>query len=278
MKRFFILATAAIVALASCAKTEVVYNDAPEQIAFKQITGAMTKAFTTDTDLGVFAYQDGGKHFDNLPFAHNGTAWTNASAFWPYSGNLTFTVYAPYVDGKAALSGKVLTLTGVSAAEDLYYGEEQVTTAKVNTVPVYLKHLSAKVTVNVNLGTYTLTSLTLDDACTNGDVTVDYTATPAAVAVTTATLEQSLDVKTTNTQYVLPGEQTSFTISFKQGDLSFTKPLDLGGTWVANTAYTYNITIANPEQIYINATVREWDTDLNHNDDLTDDANPVPVV
>lgn len=44
MKRFFILASAAIVALASCAKTEVVYKDAPEQIAFKQITGPMTKA------------------------------------------------------------------------------------------------------------------------------------------------------------------------------------------------------------------------------------------
>ena len=44
MKRFFILASAAIVALASCAKTEVVYKDAPEEIAFKQITGVMTKS------------------------------------------------------------------------------------------------------------------------------------------------------------------------------------------------------------------------------------------
>ena len=279
MKRFFILATAAIVALASCAKTEVVYNDAPEQISFKQITGAMTKAFTNGTNLGVFAYQDTDMHFENLAFAHNGTAWTNPGAFWPYEGQLTFTVYAPHVDGKADLSGKVLTLFEVSAAEDLYYGEAQVTTAKTDFVNVVLKHVSAKVTVSMDLGSYTLTSLKLNDAITSADVEVDYSATPATVTVVDDTeTEQAIDFTTETTNYVLPGAQTSFTIAFTQGGLSFEKTLPLPtANWVANTAYTYTFTVAAPDQIFIKATADPWVTDSNGNGLDDDDTIPVPV-
>ena len=42
MKRLFILA-AATVALASCAKTQVVYNEEPQEIAFRQVENVMTK-------------------------------------------------------------------------------------------------------------------------------------------------------------------------------------------------------------------------------------------
>ena len=49
MKRFFVCAAAAIVALASCSKTQVVYNDAPEEIGFKAVSGVMTKAPITNT-------------------------------------------------------------------------------------------------------------------------------------------------------------------------------------------------------------------------------------
>ena len=102
MKRFFILATAAIVALASCAKTEVVYNDAPEQISFKQITGAMTKAAHTleDGNLGVFAHQGEDEYFGNTPFAGTSGSFT-AAKYWPYEGTLDFTVYYPYVAAAA---------------------------------------------------------------------------------------------------------------------------------------------------------------------------------
>ena len=260
MKRFFILATAAIVALASCAKTEVVYKDAPEQIAFKQITGVMTKAEFTD-NLGVFAYQGTNKHFDDMPFVHNGTNWTNADAVWPYEGQLTFTVYAPHTEYGASLNGSVLTVANVEAAENVYYGATQVTTAKTDEVDVVLRHMAAKVTVEVDLGAYTLTSLTLNDACTSGEVNVNYGTTPATVAVAENTgSTQSLDMTEESVQYVLPGAQTSFTIEFTQGALSFEKTLTLPtANWVANTAYTYNITVADPEQIYISASVAGWD-------------------
>ena len=58
MRRFFILASAAIVALASCAKTQVVYNDAPEEIALKTVNMPMTKA-AYNQDLGVVAFYNG---------------------------------------------------------------------------------------------------------------------------------------------------------------------------------------------------------------------------
>ena len=58
MKRLFILASAAIVALASYTKTQVVYTEAPEEISFKQVTNVMTKAGALQTGvLGVFAHQ-----------------------------------------------------------------------------------------------------------------------------------------------------------------------------------------------------------------------------
>ena len=62
MKRLFILA-AATVALASCAKTQVVYNEEPQEIAFRQVENVMTKGGAgtslgnwSNASMGVFAY------------------------------------------------------------------------------------------------------------------------------------------------------------------------------------------------------------------------------
>ena len=78
MKRLFILATAAIVALASCAKTEVVYTDAPEEIGFKAVTGAMTKAAIldgtyTETDMYVYSWKNEDKtEYESVTIFSNG--------------------------------------------------------------------------------------------------------------------------------------------------------------------------------------------------------------
>ena len=67
MKRLFLLATAAIVALASCTKTQVVNTEAPEEIAFKQVTNVMTKVTggLDNQDMSVFAYVSGTPYFGN---------------------------------------------------------------------------------------------------------------------------------------------------------------------------------------------------------------------
>lgn len=263
MKRLFFLATAAIVALASCSKTQVVYTDAPDQIAFKQITDVMTKAPLEGT-LGVFANQGAVVHFGNTEFTLDAGFWTNSTAYWPHEGNLEFTVYAPYKDG-TEYADNVLTLKEITAADKLYYGVERYNTGKVASVPVVLKHVSAKITVNVTMNDpYTLTSITLDNATTVGNVTVTYND-PVVVATTVSTTKENLDV--TSTKYVLPGNQTQFTIKFKQGNLDFTEVISLAdATWVANSEYIYNINVSSPDKIKFVATVVDsWDNGGNVN-------------
>ena len=66
MKKFYVFAAVAIAALASCTKSEVVYDQGQQEIGFRQFTGAMTKAEGDPTNLsdlvggpttmGVFAH------------------------------------------------------------------------------------------------------------------------------------------------------------------------------------------------------------------------------
>ena len=272
MKRFFILATAAIVALASCAKTEVVYKNAPEQIAFKQITNVMTKAsMSTDIELGVTAHDEENEpYFSNLPFTHNGTAWANAAALWPYEGALTFTVYAPAGTASYNVNTEILTIESVEAGEHVYYGTQRFSAtkpAKVEgvTPPINLtlKHISAHLTANVNLGTaYELTGLTLKTPTTKGNVQVEYTL-GASVSTVTATTTTDVSLTSGTAVYVLPGDQTSIVVNFKQKASpyqAYSKEIDLDETWEANTKYVYNIGINAPEAITFTTEVAGWDS------------------
>ena len=283
MKRFFILASAAIVALASCAKTEVVYKDAPQQIAFRQITNVMTKAsLDTDVSLGVLADVTGGQaHFGNTQFTYVTDSWT-AAVYWPYEGNLDFTVYAPYSENTVFADG-ILAIKNVQAGEQTYYGEKRyLNTVKDETVAVALNHSSAKISVNIKgSDLYTVTGLTLKNVSTSGTVNVVYdSSTGNATSVTTsdntpasvdlkknaATFSEVLNTTTPvvlDDVYLLPGAQTAFDITFTQGGLSFTKEISLSADnakWTANSQYVYNITISAPDQIKLSATVNEWAT------------------
>lgn len=159
MKRFFILATAAIVALASCAKTEVVYKDAPEEIAFKQITNVMTKAVPDGTQLpatmGVYAYKGTTPYFSNVSYSDKTGYWgatdDNDKAYWPLDNStLTFTVYAPH-NANAQFATNMLTIPDVTNATDVLYGKTQPTGNKTSNattpVDVELGHAFAQVLV-----------------------------------------------------------------------------------------------------------------------------------
>ena len=85
--------------------------------------------------------------------------------------------------------------------------------------------------------------------------------------------EEKTIEKTTNTDvtltsgsavYVLPGEQTSIVVAFKQKAepyQTYSKEIELEeeATWAANTKYVYNIGITAPEAITFNAEVSGWD-------------------
>ena len=105
MKKFYVFAAVAIAALASCTKSEVVYNQGQQEIGFRQFTGSMTKADPAlsgyATTMGVFAYHNGSTlYIDNGSFEETSTSgiWGGKPTkyYWPLQGTLDFTVYAPH--------------------------------------------------------------------------------------------------------------------------------------------------------------------------------------
>ena len=198
MKRLFILASAAIVALASCSKTQVVYNDAPEEIGFKAVTGVMTKVgeqiTTLDGDMGVYAFLNGETtpYFSNVKFTKNGDVWTG-NQYWPFADKLDFVVYSPHA-ASTAYTSQTLTVeasnvgtTDIANQTDYLYGADYFdnsgagfgnTTSSVSTP---LKHALAKVTLNFAGANITVRSVTLVTPCLSGTYEVDYSAaTPKA--------------------------------------------------------------------------------------------------
>ena len=196
MKRFFILASAAIVALASCAKTEVVYKDAPQEIAFKQVTGAMTKATALTTDMGVFAYtSDGDPYFvdgsnaaEPKQFEEGTTYWeSDPKQYYPLQSALDFVCYAPYAAGWTYdYANKTMTSASFTADQikvtDVLFGAEVYDgcTDDSPVVLVLFKHALAQVSVSVKTNVPTvveITKVTLVGVNRGGELEVDYDGT-----------------------------------------------------------------------------------------------------
>ncbi len=197
MKRFFICAAAAIVALASCSKTEVVNTSAPEEIGFKAVTGAITKAEQTGTlsgDMGVYAFINGTadtEYFTNIKFTGTDT-WTGGQ-YWPLQSSLNFVIYAPH-DAGAIYSTKKLTVEASNAGIDVIdqqtdylYGAEYYDgsgndegkgyATQEAAIVTSLNHALAKVTLNFTGANVTVNSVSLEKPYLSGTYTVDYTDT-----------------------------------------------------------------------------------------------------
>ena len=197
MKRFFICAAAAIVALASCSKTEVVNTSAPEEIGFKAVTGAITKAEQTRTlsgDMGVYAFINGTadtEYFTNIKFTGTDT-WTGGQ-YWPLQSSLNFVIYAPH-DADAIYSTKKLTVeasnSGIAVIDqqtDYLYGAEYYDgsgndegkgyATQQTPIVTKLNHALAKVTLNFSGANVTVNSVSLEKPYLSGTYTVDYSDT-----------------------------------------------------------------------------------------------------
>lgn len=204
MKRFFILASAAIVALASCAKTEVVYKDAPEEIGFKAVTGVMTKAEQVTNligDMGAYAFVHDGNtpYFSNVKFTNNGGFWTG-NQYWPFADKLDFVVYSPWAN-TTNYDANILTViadnsstTSIDDQTDYLYGANYFDNSGAgfgNTTPSVstpLRHALAKVTLHFTGANVTVKSVTLKAPCLSGTYVVDYSdATPIADWTTATT-------------------------------------------------------------------------------------------
>ena len=140
MKKFFILAAAALVAIAACSKNEADTTsfEKNRQISFAAVNGKATKApiestyYPTDIPFGVFAYAltegktwdansaDGQLYMDDETISYNTTEDANGiyapatTYYWPLSGSLTFVGYSPKAttgDVAYVPATKVLTVT-----------------------------------------------------------------------------------------------------------------------------------------------------------------------
>lgn len=212
MKRLFILATAATVALASCTKTQVVYNDAPEEIGFKTYAGAMTKAEKglTDADyssMGVFANHTPAhdeytvpagvtaydSYFSNVKFVDKNDYWGGATAqYWPITGELDFVAYAPYDETNPTIVSRTYSSTENSLeipvdnsdiekqVDWLYIDQMLAQKSKNNTaMSINFRHALAKITVIVSteLDGLQVSALTVNDTEQIETLTMDYATT-----------------------------------------------------------------------------------------------------
>ena len=153
MKKFFILAATALVAIAACSKNEAdtTSYEKSKVINFNTVAGKATKAPITGTTysydapaFGVFAYylaegnwntaaanSSAVSYMNDVEVSFNDTKdiWAPASTYyWPLEGKLTFIAYSPKSAATAVFSNAgVLTLTGftvnttVAAQVDLLY-------------------------------------------------------------------------------------------------------------------------------------------------------------
>lgn len=202
MKKFYVFAAVAIAVLASCTKSEVVYNQGQQEIGFRQFTGAMTKAdpsttaLPKETSMGVFSYLSGTEteYFKNAEFAckSGATKWSGKTPYyWPLQGTLDFVLYAPHQASGVTYTPitKVLNVTiadnsGKTQTDYLYGKDFYVNTSKPKTpsdgVPVILKHALSKVTIAAKANAasiFTVSSIKLKQTTQEGSYTVTYSTT-----------------------------------------------------------------------------------------------------
>lgn len=142
MKKFFVIAAAALVALAACTKAEINDTDyqKSKEINFVTVANKATKAPITGTtypsdapSFGVFAWylasgnwntsaanSSAVSYMDDVEVSFNDTKdiWVPSSTYyWPLEGKLTFIAYSPKAAATATFDNEgELTLTGFTVA------------------------------------------------------------------------------------------------------------------------------------------------------------------
>lgn len=276
MKKVLFCAVAAIVALASCSKTHVVYNGDPQEIAFRQITGAMTKTtqdLSDDIELGVLAFKNPDEvYFENTLFEHDGNSWS-ANKYWPVSGTLDFILYAPFNDEanvvKAtyteSVKNLVISIDNQTTQTDWLYADKLYAEVEKtnNAVPVNMKHALAMISITLKsdlddvvtiksfeiIGTNQKSVLTITQDATENTIAWGDMTTKDWPLSDLAHDTNKLD-KTTGREdecLVIPGNQTSFkmvyTLEGIAADQTYTHTFDSSLNWEAGHKYIYKIVI-----------------------------------
>ena len=296
MKKFYVFAAVAIAALASCTKSEVVYNQGQQEIGFRQFTGSMTKAEGDPTNLsglvggpttmGVFAHINASNqaYFSNAKFVERSSNnWGGETPrYWPLQDKLDFTLYAPHVEGTTYdKDTKKLTVTvadNTTNQHDFMYGTQRYIGKEktADGVPVVLKHALSKVSVKINSNVdnlFNVTKVEIVNPIQNGQFVVTYgdaTSIDMTPGETTGTVETYS--KPTGTALTISaagdfGSKLVFPVTSNAAKLRITYNMEsanglvaeksLSDEWETGKHYTYNVTLTATE-ILLTPTVEVW--------------------
>ena len=205
MKRFFFLAVASTAMLAACNKTEVVYNNDPQEIAFNAVNKTAVKApvdgvvFPTNDNMQVAAYLaqgdagagqiTNGNYFAATLFDYADGFW-KGSRYWPLSESIinflaisepdpATPVTTVFDSAIPAAMAKVTLADNSTAQYDLMYaaGQGHCKPGNYPNVDMVFKHALSWIyfTVKTNVtgtGKITVNSITLNGAVYNGELTL----------------------------------------------------------------------------------------------------------
>lgn len=233
MKKYIILAAAALAALAACTKVNPVAGDIQKEISF-EVANRLTKATGAVYDNGAFgtyswftAGSTAATSSQGVPFMVNetvekvGGVWkTSVNTFyWPKTGSIEFISYSPFAgtNGTAgtvpAITKTSITYTGVTAGGiDLMYADKATCSSNVNEVtdsdtsdsgysgvPTVFRHALAKLSfkIKANFLTYT-------DETTNTTTTWEVKVTSAKISGFKTTGDCALALNTNGKEWDKP--------------------------------------------------------------------------
>lgn len=171
MKKYIIIAAAALAASVACSKVETA--SIQKEIKFEVANSVQTKAFTgsvySNGAFGTYAwFNDTDAFMVNEQVDNNGTAWTTVdhTFYWPKTGSVSFISYSPF-EGTSNVAGatpavtkNTITYTNVTAGTtDLMYADKATCSNNVNEVedgtnsftgvPTIFRHALAKLSFKV---------------------------------------------------------------------------------------------------------------------------------
>lgn len=234
MKKFLCLAAAAMTMLAACNKTEVVYDNDPQEIAMFAVSNIATKApvdgndFLAEDDMTVAAYLaqgdagasqiTSGNYFSGTLFEKNSSGLWSGSRYWPLSESIinflavsqpsaVFPVATVY-NATTPASGAVVTLDdNASLQYDLMYaaGQGHCTPGNYPNVGMEFRHALSWIYFNVNtndtgVDRIRVNSITLNDAVYNGILTIENSSYNVTTAYTSSTANVTANWTTTGTE------------------------------------------------------------------------------
>ncbi len=174
MKKYIILAAAAVMALAACTKTEVA-PESQREISFQVANGIQTKATGSVYSNGAFGtyawFNNTDDFMVNEKVDKSGGVWKTVdhTFYWPKTGSISFISYSPF-EGTSNTAGTVpaitkdgITYTGITAGSiDLMYADKATCSSNVNEVtdsdtadsgftgvPTVFRHALAKLSFNI---------------------------------------------------------------------------------------------------------------------------------